>query len=109
MSDDSPPRPRWEDRDYRQNLIVKKVSSWAATIAQHRDQIEALLEENPSLRRSLDEVAWSAYSRAVRLATIETGLPRDAFPPELPYGAKEILGADPERGRTDARPCEDCA
>jgi magnesium transporter len=33
MSDDSPPRPRWEDRDYRPNLIVKKVSSWAAIIA----------------------------------------------------------------------------
>ena len=87
----------------------RRSRSWAATIAEQRDQIEALLEENPSLRRSLDEVAWSAYSRAVRLATIETGLPRDASPPELPYGAKEILGADPERGRTDARPCEDCA
>jgi magnesium transporter len=33
MSDDSPPRPLWEDRDYRQNLIVKKVSNGAAIIA----------------------------------------------------------------------------
>ena len=74
----------------------RRSRSWAATIAEQRDQIEALLEENPSLRRSLDEVARSAYPRAVRLAAIESGLPRDAFPPELPYGAKEILGDDLE-------------
>lgn len=33
----------------------RRSRSWAATIAEQRDQIEALLEENPSLRRSLDE------------------------------------------------------
>ena len=33
MSDDSRPRARCEDRDCRQNLIVTKVSSWAAIIA----------------------------------------------------------------------------
>jgi hypothetical protein len=74
----------------------RRSRSWAATIAEQRDQIEALLEENPSLRRSLDEVARSAYPRAVRLAAIESGLPRHAFPAELPYGAKEILGDDLE-------------
>jgi Domain of unknown function DUF29 len=75
----------------------RRSRSWAAAIAEQRDQIEALLEENPSLRPSLDDIAWSVYPRAVRLAAIETGLPRDAFPPELPYDAKEILGDDPER------------
>jgi hypothetical protein len=75
----------------------RRSRSWAATIAEQRDQIEALLEENPSLRRSLDDIAWSVYPRAVRLAAIETGLPRDAFPPELPYDAKDILGGDPGR------------
>ena len=75
----------------------RRSRSWAATIAEQRDQIEALLEENPSLRQHLEEVARSAYPRAVRLAVIETGLPRHAFPPELPYGSKEILGDDLER------------
>ena len=75
----------------------RRWRSWAATIAEQRDQIEALLEENPSLRQHLEEVARSAYPRAVRLAVIETGLPRHAFPPELPYGSKEILGDDLER------------
>jgi uncharacterized protein DUF29 len=74
----------------------RRARSWAATIAEQRDQIEAVLEENPSLRRSLDEVARSAYPRAVRLAAIETGLPREAFPPELPYAVADILGNDVE-------------
>lgn len=74
----------------------RRSRSWAATIAEQRDQIEALLQENPSLRSSLEEVARSAYPRAVRLAAIETGLPRDAFAPELPYGTTGILGDDLE-------------
>jgi hypothetical protein len=70
----------------------RRSRSWAATIAEQRDQIDALLEENPSLRAYLDEVARSAYPRAVRLAAIETGLPRHAFPDELPYAVAQILG-----------------
>jgi hypothetical protein len=72
----------------------RRSRSWAATIAEQRDQIEALLEENPSLRQHLDAIARSAYPRAVRLAAIETGLPRPTFPPELPYAAEQILGDD---------------
>jgi Domain of unknown function DUF29 len=68
--------------------------SWAGTIAEQRDQIDSLLEESPSLRQDLDEVARNAYPRAVRLAAIETGLPRHAFPPELPYTTAQILGDD---------------
>ena len=34
------------------------------------------------------------YPRAVRLAAIETGLPRQDFPSELPYAAEQILGDD---------------
>jgi hypothetical protein len=68
--------------------------SWAATIAEQRDQIDSLFEENPSLRQNLDEVARSAYSRAIRLASIDTGLRRHDFPPELPYTMAEMLGDD---------------
>jgi hypothetical protein len=72
----------------------RRSRSWAATIAEQRDQIAALLEENPSLWQDLPEVARSVYPRAVRLAAIETGLPRQNFPPELPYAAEQILGDD---------------
>ena len=76
----------------------RRSRSWAATIAEQRDpvKIEALMEESPTLRSSLDEVARSAYPRAVRLAAIETGLPRDAFPAELPFAPADILGNDLE-------------
>ena len=74
----------------------RRSRSWAATIAEQRDQIEALLEENPGLRQHLDEIARSAYPRAVRLAAIESGLPRHTFPPELPYVMEQILGDDLE-------------
>jgi hypothetical protein len=84
---------RWQARPRRRSR------SWAATIAEQRDQIETLLEENPSLRLDLEEVARSVYPRAVRLAAIETGLPRDAFPPELPYAGTDLLGDDPEHVR----------
>jgi hypothetical protein len=77
----------------------RRSRSWAATIAEQRDQIEALLEENPSLRRDLEDVARSAYPRAVRLAAIETGLSRQAFPAELPYDERTILG---DEGEADA-------
>ena len=72
----------------------RRSRGWAATIAEQRDQIEALLEENPSLRPDLDEVARSVYPRAVRLAAIETGLPRRTFPDDLPYAVAQILGDD---------------
>jgi hypothetical protein len=72
----------------------RRSRSWAATIAEQRDQIAALLEESPSLRHDLQEAARSAYPRAVRLAAIETGLSRDSFPPELPYASAQILGGD---------------
>jgi Domain of unknown function DUF29 len=77
----------------------RRSRSWAATIAEQRDQIEALMEENPSLRSNLDQIARSAYSRAVRLAAIEAGLPRDAFPAELPFAPADILGNDLENAR----------
>jgi Domain of unknown function DUF29 len=79
----------------------QRSRSWAATIAEQRDQIEALLEESPSLRQDLEEFARSAYPRAVRLAAIETGLPRRVFPEDLPYAVTQILGDDLEDAGLD--------
>jgi hypothetical protein len=79
---------KWEAQPKRRSR------SSAATIAEQRDQIEALLEENPSLGQHLDETARRVYPRALRLAAIETGLPQHALPPELPYATAEILGDD---------------
>jgi hypothetical protein len=79
---------KWEAQPKRRSR------SWAATIAEQRDQIEALLEENPSLWLGLDELARRVYPRAVRLASIDAGLSRRAFSDELPYAVAQVLGDD---------------
>lgn len=75
----------------------RRSRSWAGTIVEQRDQIAALLEESPSLQGYLEEAALSAYPRAVRLAAIETGLPRSTFPAELPYSLSRILEGESEQ------------
>ena len=72
--------------------ICQGSRSSAATIAEQRDRIEALMEENPSLRHGLEDVARSVYPLAVRLAAIETGL-------SLPYDERTTLG---DEGEADA-------
>jgi hypothetical protein len=84
---------KWEAQPKRRSR------SGPATIVEQRDQIEALLEENPSLRPHLEEAARSVYARAVRLAAIETRLPRRAFPDDLPYAGGQTLGNDLEDPR----------
>jgi hypothetical protein len=77
---------KWEHQPRRRSR------SWATSIAEQRDQIAALLEENPSLRPHLETLAVSIYPRAVRLAAIETGLRRNSFPKDLPYDRRAMLG-----------------
>lgn len=72
----------------------RRSRSWASTIVEQRAQIEDLFEENPSLRRELEEAARVAYPQAVKLAMAETGLPRRSFPPDLPYSPTAILSGD---------------
>lgn len=79
----------------------RRSRSWAATIAEQRDQIDALLEESPSLRVYVEEAAASIYPRAVRLVAIETGLPRSTFPAQLPYDLSHILGEETEPEEAD--------
>jgi hypothetical protein len=72
----------------------RRSRSWLATIADQRDQIADLLEENPSLRRELEPAARAAYPQARKRAAIETGLPRATFPGDLPYGLGDIMGEE---------------
>jgi hypothetical protein len=74
----------------------RRSRSWAATIAEQRDQIDDLLEESPSLRSVLEATARAAYLQALKRAAIETGLPRRGFPADLPYDLNRILGHEGE-------------
>ena len=74
--------------------LRRRSRSWASTIAEQRARIEDLLEESPSLRRELAATARSAYPQALQRAAIETGLPCQSFPTDLPYGLDRIMGED---------------
>ena len=69
-------------------------NSWLSSIVEHRQRIEELLEKSPSLKSSLSEFLPKAYSRAMKGAAKETGLPISTFPEEFPFTLEETLDID---------------
>jgi hypothetical protein len=65
--------------------------SWQLTVKEQRFRLEKLLEENPSLKFSIEDVKKKIYSLAVISAEKETGL--SCFPETCPYDLTEILSA----------------
>ena len=68
--------------------------SWRSSMHNARDEIEAIVEYSPSLRREVPALLVRWYPAARRLASAETGLPLATFPPACPWEAKEVLDAD---------------
>ena len=62
-----------------------RSNSWQLPIANARDEIADLLDDNPSLKPIIDDVMASAYRYARRRAAIETDMAEDAFPPQCPW------------------------
>jgi hypothetical protein len=72
-----------------------RSNSWRSTIDEQRDQIIAgLLDEYPSLKSHLANAIEKSYSRAVKLACKETGLPWATFPSTCPYSDTQLLNED---------------
>ncbi|MEB3189901.1 MAG: DUF29 domain-containing protein [Snowella sp.] len=69
----------------------KRSISWFTTIANQRDDIEDLLEENPGLRQYVPHLLEKAYRNARREAAAETGLALKVFPEDCPYNLVQIL------------------
>ncbi len=69
----------------------KRSGSWRSTVIEQRSRLEGLLEQSPSLKRTLPEMAGQVYPAAVQRASGETGLPVKSFPPECPFSVDEIL------------------
>ncbi len=65
--------------------------SWKVTIVNQRVDIDAILDESPSLRHALLKAAADAYPRAILKAEAETNLPASTFPKELPYSLDQII------------------
>jgi hypothetical protein len=74
----------------------RRPRSWQSTIVEQRARIEDLLEQSPSLRHGLEEVAQQAFVVAAKRAAIETGLKRNALPATLPYQLAAILEDEPD-------------
>lgn len=69
----------------------RRSRSWALSIANHRQEAAAQLEDSPSLSTRQDEAVAGAYSIGRRYAAAETDLPLKAFPEACPYSWDEIM------------------
>lgn len=66
-------------------------NGWRLTIAEQRNELTEHLDDNPSLRPSLDQAIPRAYKKAVLAAQKETGLSESAFPATCPYMKAQIF------------------
>ncbi|HSV00712.1 MAG TPA: DUF29 domain-containing protein [Roseiarcus sp.] len=69
-----------------------RCGNWRGSIEEARDQIEDLLEENPSLRTYPEECLAKAYASARRRALDETGLL--GLPEACPWSVDKVIAAD---------------
>lgn len=67
----------------------KRSTSWKLSIIEHRDRINRLFEDSPSLGRHVSQRLESIYRRAVHSAKAATGL--ESFPEQCPWTFDEIL------------------
>ncbi len=72
----------------------RRGESWISTIREQRYEIEALLDDSPSLRPAVADVLPTAYRRALRTASDETKLPPSTFPEACPWTPDQVLDLD---------------
>ena len=68
-------------------------NSWCLSIANARDEIADLIDDNPSLKPLLGQLTASAYRYARRKAVIETKMGEEAFPAACPWASAEAMKA----------------
>jgi uncharacterized protein DUF29 len=69
----------------------RRGSGWTRSILVQRRGIQRLLDENPSFRPRLAEVAAEAYEDAAGFAAAVTKRPRAEFPAVCPFTLEELL------------------
>ena len=70
----------------------RQCGSWRGSITEAREELEAVLSDNPSLRSLPAEYLPKAYASARGKALDETGLLR--LPDECPWTTDQILSSD---------------
>jgi hypothetical protein len=66
--------------------------SWVDSIENGREEIADILEQSPSLGRTLPGLMNKNYPRAVSQAARDARLPPGTFPSEPPFTLDEVLG-----------------
>lgn len=72
----------------------RRGSSWRATVRLQRRELRRHLEDNPSLRAKLTELAEDAYTDARLRASAETGMDEASFPWGMPWSVEQALSDD---------------
>jgi Domain of unknown function DUF29 len=70
----------------------RATRSWEDSIANGREEIADILEQSPSLRRTLPGLMTKNYPRAVSQAARDTRRPLTVFPDQPPFTLAEVLG-----------------
>jgi hypothetical protein len=72
----------------------RRGKSWEVSIFNTRDALAVHMADNPSLKSVLPESVATAYRRALRNASLETGLPDSVFLLECPWTFEEAMESD---------------
>jgi Domain of unknown function DUF29 len=72
----------------------RQSNSWRSTIREHRNRIQDILEDSPSLRNVLAESLDQCYRQARLQAVDETNLETQVFPEACPSACAQILNED---------------
>ncbi len=69
----------------------RRSRSWQLTIANNRDRVARLLNNNPSFKSRRADAVANAYRAGRREAYAQTKLPLAAFPEECPFSWQELM------------------
>lgn len=72
----------------------RRSASWRSTLVTQRLEIDAALQDSPSLRRRMQETLSRTYQGAVKRAVVETGLAHGTFPRSCPFSLEQVLDVD---------------
>ncbi|HLI83976.1 MAG TPA: DUF29 domain-containing protein [Bryobacteraceae bacterium] len=72
----------------------RRVPEWERTILIQRQRIGYLLQDSPSLRPALANLAGDAYRDAAKIVSRATGRPLNELPETCPYNTEQLLDED---------------
>ncbi|PSR18518.1 DUF29 domain-containing protein [filamentous cyanobacterium CCP3] len=78
---------------YQYQLSLRS-NSWRFTILERRDRIAKAFRDSPSLRPYCASIYADCYAIARQKAAVETGLPLETFPEQVPFSSESVLNPD---------------